>query len=200
MRLGVGLSWFRPAHGLCSVGACFPWGCLNKNYLPIRLKRASGPLSCSLRCLLASRCISRRHCATTLLERLVRFLSNLAELCFERERSQGLRIADEVYAAKWYKLPLKIQKWVALLIMNNQEPLCLTGYKIVASDRNAFKKVHSIDFYQYRNFIRLPTSTHFNHPKRNGITWNDRISGHKHSCLHGALLPRRRQQSLKRSL
>lgn len=170
MRSGVGLSWFQPTHSLCSVDACFPWGCLNKNYLPIRLKRASGLLSFSLRSLLASRCISRRHCATTFLERLVRFLSNLAELCSERENSQGLNIADEVYAAKWYKLPLKIQKWVVLLIMNNQAPLCLTGYQIVASDRNAFKKVHSIDFYQYRNFIRLPASLHVNHPKRNGIT------------------------------
>lgn len=54
---------------------------------------------------------------------------------------QGLKVPEEIYQTQWYKLPLKIQNRIPLLIALNQQPRYLSGYKLFSSSRNSFRQV-----------------------------------------------------------
>lgn len=51
------------------------------------------------------------------------------------------KMADCVYEMRWQMLPLRLQKYVVVMIENTQKPLYYHGFKIIKLQLNTFVKV-----------------------------------------------------------
>lgn len=64
-------------------------------------------------------------------------MCNFATFATDRIASLG----DVVYESSWDELPLKIRRYVALIIARSQEPVYFTGYNLVRCTLEILGKV-----------------------------------------------------------
>lgn len=51
-----------------------------------------------------------------------------------------MQVPDEIYRLDWYKLPIKYQKAILVVIAANREPRYFTGCKLIRANRSTFKE------------------------------------------------------------
>lgn len=56
------------------------------------------------------------------------------------------KMADHLFEINWYKLPIKLQKYLILMIANMQRPLYFDGFGICKLDLGMFQTVRIVYF------------------------------------------------------
>lgn len=52
------------------------------------------------------------------------------------------KMSDSVYNnANWYELPIRLQKYIILMLSDMQKPLCYHGFGIIVADLNTYIRV-----------------------------------------------------------
>lgn len=64
----------------------------------------------------------------------------MASECYEK-------IAFALYDCKWYTLPVDLQKYFVITIINAQKPLNYCGYGIMILDLKTFHNVSAIEWF-----------------------------------------------------
>lgn len=87
-------------------------------------------------------------------------------LCYlgELATSKCATTNDEIYHAKWYNYPVKIQKFIILIMMRSQKRFIFKGFSLLSCSLPAFKEVsyyyHSAaDQYIFNNGFFHPDVT-----------------------------------------
>lgn len=71
---------------------------------------------------------------------------------------QSVKITDAISDTNWYRLPIRVQKFIPLLLsFNYYQVQYLDGYKLLISSRDSFRKVRiSLNqIMKFKSFIRL---------------------------------------------